>query len=312
MKRGAPVKLATSPAPAVQVQVQPSAEHAALALREAAVVMEPLARWLLRSGVSYPAFADMLKPVFLEAARGELERSGTSATQSALSMLSGLHRKDVRAFETSPRLAHASPRPSLPSQVFTRWLSDPRYRGAKGKPRVLPRMGAGRTFETLCRELSSDVHPRTVLDELVRLGLAGIDGENVVALANSFLPATQLSEVTALVSANVADHIAAAVSNITTTAPKSLEQSIFADGLTPGSVAQLQQTAREVWAKAFESVVVQARQHVDRDADAGGDMRMRFGVYFYSEPAGDAGLPDTPPPPKTSAKPRRARPRSKP
>lgn len=310
MNRDAIGKGAKAAAP--KAGAQPSAELAALALREAAVVMAPLALWLLRSGVSYPAFAEMLKPVFLEAARGELERSHTTATQSALSMLSGVHRKDVRSFESSPRSSQASLRPSLPSQVFTKWLSDARYRGADGKPRALLRSGAGRTFESLCRALSSDVHPRTVLDELLRLGLVSVDGDRVAVLANAFVPAAQLDEVTALVSANVADHIAAAVSNLTTKAPKSLEQSVFADGLTADSVALLHHTARGLWEKAFETIVTQAQQRVELDADPGGDMRMRFGVYFFSEPAADPAPRGSATRNKSPAKPSPARPRSKP
>jgi len=51
-------------------------DHAALALREATVLMAPIARWLLRSGVPYPAFADVLKSVFVDVARAELEGAG--------------------------------------------------------------------------------------------------------------------------------------------------------------------------------------------------------------------------------------------
>ena len=40
-------------------------------------------------------------------------------------------------------------------------------------------------YEALCRELSQDVHSRTVLDELLRLGLVRLDGETVVATARS-------------------------------------------------------------------------------------------------------------------------------
>ncbi len=284
MKRDAVDKRgATTAGP--KVVVQPSAEHAALALREATAVMAPLARWLLRSGVSYPAFAELLKPVFLEAARGELAQSGAAVTQSALSVLSGVHRKDVRTLAAAPPLGHAAPRPSLPSQVFTKWLTDARYRGPDGQPRALPRNGGGRSFEALCRTLSSDVHPRTVLDELLRLGLVQVDDDRVAVLANSFLPVARLDEITSLVSANVADHIAAAVSNLTTDAPKSLEQSVFADGLTADSVALLHRTARDLWQRAFETLVTQAQQCVDLDAEPGGEMRMRFGVYFFSEPA---------------------------
>ncbi len=308
MKRAPPANREIAP----ELKVQPNAANAELALREAAVLMRPVALWLLRHGVAYPAFAEQLKAVFLEAARGELERSGTNATQSALSMLSGVHRKDVRALALAPTAARAQPRPPLASQVFTRWLTDRRYRGADGKPRALPRTGARRSFESLCRELSNDVHPRTVLEELLRLGHVALEGEHVVVLAPSFVPSERLDEMTALFSASASDHIAAAVSNLTSNAPKLLEQSIYADGLTPASIDLLHQAAREAWARAFESVVQQARERVDHDAGGDGDLRMRFGVYFFSEPVAAATTPPAKLPAPEQAGRRRVRTRIKP
>jgi hypothetical protein len=290
MKRAPAVNRAASPRP----KVQPSAEHARLALREAALLMAPIALWLLRHGVSYPAFADMLKAVFLQAARDELERSDVAPTQSALSMLSGVHRKDVRAYTLAPATTHAQPRPPLSSQVLTRWLTDARYRAADGTPRVLPRAGARRSFEALCRELSNDVHPRTVLDELLRLGHVALDGERVVALVTSFVPSARLDEMTALFSANVSDHISAAVSNLTLKAPKYLEQSVYADGLTPASIELLHLAAREAWGHTFESMVTQARDRVDLDSAGDGNLRMRFGAYFFSEPVKAPAKPAAP------------------
>ena len=281
MKRSPP----ETPSRPPQASVQPSAEHAALALREAGVLMAPVVQWLLRHGVSYVDFADMLKTVFVHAAGSELARSSTQPTQSALSMLSGVHRKDVRALASAPGPAVVNPKPLLSSKVVTQWLTDPRYRSKDGTPRVLPRTGAKRSFESLCRELSNDVHPRTVLDELLRLGHVAIDGEQVTLLAGAYVPSARRDELTALFSANASDHMAAAVSNITLDAPKFLEQSIFADGLTPMSVDLLHQAARQAWASAFETVVAKARERVDHDtSDDAGAMRMRFGVYFYSEP----------------------------
>lgn len=261
-----------------------SPEHAELALREAAVLLAPIVLWLLRQGVSYPAFADLLKPLFVEAARSELERGGTKPTQSALSLLSGVHRKDVRDIVATPTAARPPARPTLAAQVFTRWLHDSRYRSRNGKPRALPRTGPGRTFETLCRELSNDVHPRTVLDELLRLGQIGLEEDRVVVRTDSFVPSPRIDEMTTLFSANAADHIAAAVSNLTSNAPRFLEQSIYADGLTQESVDLLQAAARQAWARAFESVVGRARERVDHDQRSDGNLRMRFGSYFFSEP----------------------------
>lgn len=273
----------------------PSEESAALALREAAVLLAPLATWLLRSGVSYGALASALKTVFVDAAQAELERAGTQPTYSALSVLSGVHRKDVRALcEAAPASGAPAVRGvPLASQVYTRWLSARRYRGRDGAPRTLPRSGPGITFETLAREVSVDVHPRTVMEELVRLGMVRVDGDLLVPVAASFVPSQRRDELTALFAANAGDHIAAAVHNLTTDAPRYLEQSVFADGLGQESVAVLHEMARGLWQTAFEDMVKAARLRVDRDDALPADrqQRMRFGVYFYSEPQGGAAEP---------------------
>lgn len=277
--------------PAPVEPLLPSEEGAALALREAAVLFAPLATWLLRSGVSYGALATALKPVFVEAARAEIERAGSRATHSAISVLSGVHRKDVRALaEAPPDRALPARGVPLASQVYTRWLSARRYRGRDGAPRALPRSGAGITFESLAREVSVDVHPRTVMEELLRLGLVVLEGDLLVPVQASFTPSQRRDELTALFAANAADHIAAAVHNLTLDAPRYLEQSVFADGLGSESVAQLHTLAREAWQRAFEEMVTAARRRVAADdgVPQAEQQRMRFGIYFYSEPQADA------------------------
>lgn len=280
------------------VSAVPSEEHAALALREAAVLLAPVVRWLLRNGVSYNALANQLKPVFVDAARAELERGGVQPTGSALSVLSGVHRKDVRTLTEAPRGAPPATTRGVPlaSQVFTRWMTARRYRMRDGAPRALPRSGAGITFETLSRELSLDVHPRTVMEELVRLGLVTLEGELVVPVSATFVPSRRLDELTALFSANAGDHIAAAVHNLTLDAPRYLEQSVFADGLGADSVATLHEHARAAWSDAFAMMVKEARKQVAADTDVpeAEQQRMRFGVYFYSEPTAPAPRPGKP------------------
>ena len=307
MKRSLP----QSPPAAPPAPVRPSAEHAELALREAVGLMAPIAQWLLRSGVSYPAFTEVLKSVFVEAARGELGRDNAKATQSALSMLSGVHRKDVRTIIETPGPSRTTPVPTLPSQVFTRWLTDRRYRDANGQPRALLRSGGRRSFDSLCREISNDVHPRTVLEELLRLGRVGIDGAHVVVLADAFVPSSRIDEMTSLFTANASDHLAAAVGNITRNDPKFLEQSIYADRLTPASADLLHASARLAWARAFDKMVTLAQSRVDHDAGSDGNMRVRFGVYFFSEPVPARGDP-VPPLPATPRKRAPRKTRSKP
>lgn len=271
-----------------KLTVVPSGEHAELALRESLVLMVPVVRWLIRNGVQHGAFSAALKSVFIDVAQQELLRSGTRVTDSAISVMSGVHRKDVRALGVG-RPREVLPRSvSLVSQVFTRWVTDARYRDEQGRPLALPRGGVEVSFEALAREVSSDVHPHTLLAEMERLGLVRVDAERVELCGESFVPAQGLQEMAALFAANAGDHLAAAVHNLTTDGPRFLEQSVFAEGLEPQSAEALGELARELWSAAFQRMVEEAQRRCDTDAAArqAGHTphRMRFGVYYYSEP----------------------------
>jgi hypothetical protein len=274
--------------------LQPTEANARLALREAANVLAPAALWAIRSGVGYPAFAEMLKAVFVEAAQKELAGQETEPTQSALSLLSGVHRKDVRTLMAGTPVKRNPPRPSLAAQVYTRWLSDPAYRGRDGRPKRLVQVGSKASFESLCHGISSDVHSRTVLDELLRLGHVALEGDRVVPLVLSFVPMPRLEEMTALMASHVADHLAAAVSNLGTSAPPFLEQAIHADGLSVNSVEVLHDGARAAWARVFGKMVRLAQERVEADRKGDGVERVRFGVYFFSEPTVEPAPPAGP------------------
>jgi hypothetical protein len=56
-------------------------------------------------------------------------------------------------------------------EVFTRWANDPDYCDQHGRPRVLDRVGEPGSFEALAACASRDVHPHTLLQELIRLGV---------------------------------------------------------------------------------------------------------------------------------------------
>ncbi|MFO1216854.1 MAG: DUF6502 family protein [Burkholderiaceae bacterium] len=265
---------------------QASDARARIALRAALALLVPLARWLVRNGVPYASFAPAMKTVFVEAARRELAGHDGKITDSALSVLSGVHRRDIREMGAAATPSAAQPKaPSVASQVFTRWLTDAALRGRDDQPVPLPKTGDGLSFDTLARQVSSDVHPRTLLAEMQRLGLVAIDGETVRLQAQAFVPQEGFEEMAELFSANVSDHLAAAVHNLHGDTPKFLEQSVFGGGLSEKSAAALGATARRLWKDAFRQMAAEAGAHLKRDAKQHDtSMRMRFGVYFYAEP----------------------------
>ncbi len=261
-------------------------------LQHALQALAPLVQAGLREGITYPQFAQALKATFYDAARAELAAQGRKRTDSAVSVLSGVHRKDVKALGGSQRRLPLAL--SVASQVYTRWLSAPDLTDASGQPRPLPRNGPAPSFEALARAVTTNVHPRTVLDELLRLKLATLDGDRVLPAQANFIPAAGYTEMAAFLAANVGDHAAAAAANLAGQSPPLLEQSVFADGLTPESVELLAVLARQAWKRVFDDTVALATQRVERDRELEGKLRMRLGVYFYAAPEDPVanGAPD--------------------
>lgn len=263
-------------------------------LQQALVIMQPLVLWLLRSGVRHAEFSVAIKRVFLEQATAELVRLQGKQTDSAISMLSGLHRKDVKALlaemgqqdRTYAEITRESlGRPTVPSQVMTRWL-------ASDWPDELPLAGVEQSFETLSHQVSRDVHPRAVLNELVRLGMAEQLAERVRLCRSAFVPDQRMAEAGNLLAGSTADHLAAGVHNLS--APggrKFLEQSVFADGLTEDSIKQLENLAGALWQQVLNTLVRAAVPLNEKDEPAGGDQRIRVGMFCYSEPIQRRAMP---------------------
>ena len=256
--------------------------------------LRPLLRLLLRHGVTSTAFAAALKPAFLEAARQELQAQAMPVTDSALTLLSGVHRRDVRALTRgeTPALStnDLNPPVSLAGEVVGRWMSDPTWQDAEGRPRELTRAA----FDELVSTVSQDVRPRALRDELARLGVVTCAEDGCVTLcAQGFAPRQGFAEMAALLAANLADHADAATANLQDGA-NFLEQALYVDRLKPASAAHLHQAATAAWQQMLPRLLREAQQRFESDqagSAPGPDVatapdtmprrRVRLGVYFY-------------------------------
>lgn len=258
-----------------------------MALEQAAVIAQPLATWLVRSGVGFREFSEALKVVYLQAAQAELERTGGRQTDSALSLLSGLHRKDVRALLPGVLIpfgqaAAESGRPTPASELVTLWLAE-----HDGRP--LPLLGASPSFEALAHAVSRDVGVRSLLEDLVRLGVARQEGEQISLVQQAFVPDAGRDEAARMVAGSASDHLSAAVHNLTAGDGRShLEQSVFADGLTEASVRELEQLSNRLWRNVLTAIVKAAEPLEAADRARGGTRRFRLGMYTFSGPMAPA------------------------
>jgi hypothetical protein len=252
-------------------------------------LLEPIARLCLARGVRFAAVEERLKRAFVDAARAASE--APSRDVSRVSAATGLTRREVTRISQDVTAA-AAERRSPATQIFTRWLGSNRFHDARGRPRPLKRQGKAPSFEALAQSVTQDVHPRTLLDELCRLGLAAVDEktDTVRLVRDAFVPRHDRLRMLGFLGANVGDHMAAAVANVLAEQPPHLEQALFADDLSAESTAALRALVAERWKDLLTSLVPRIQSLIDADAKAGrtADRRVRVGLYSYHAPMADA------------------------
>lgn len=187
--------------------------RADVVLDQTLTILMPLVRLMIANGVTYPQLVAALKPAFLQAAHAELAESGQRISDSAISIVSGVHRKDVRAL-TSHRRPPVPRLLSLAGEVIARWTSDARYIAEDGSPRALPLRnsaddGERPSFEQLTQSVSRDLHSRAVLDELSRLGVLEVTADIVRLRIERSIAGRQFIAALSIAASDVQDRLRA-------------------------------------------------------------------------------------------------------
>lgn len=257
-------------------------------LRAVRHMLRPLVRMLIRNGITFPVLADLLRGLYVEVAANDLLTDAKARTDSRISLMTGVHRKEIR------RLRAETPEdPPVPevittgTQVMSRWLA---LASADGVPPPLPRSAAGEatSFERLISTVTTDVRPRALLEEWLSQGLVRVDDQDYVHLNTAaFIPRPGGEEQQFFFGRNLADHIAAATANLAAgdTAPY-LDRSVHYDGMSPETIRRLEEAARAAAMRALVEVNRLASDLADTQpatpqAQPAG--RFNFGIYIYRD-----------------------------
>lgn len=258
-----------------------------LVLKALHQVLKPLIRLALSQGVNYPMLLETLKSVFVQVAEEDFKLAKREQTDSRISLLTGLHRKDVRRLRNQPEDHHnSSSIASLGSQLVGLWITHPDFIDATGKPKALPRLasaGGNVSFERLVAQVNKDIRSRPVLDEWLRVGVVHIDENDCVCLnTEAFVPNAGFEEKLFFFEQNIHDHLAATAHNLMNVTPPMLERCVYYDKLTPEAIAELKKLAEDQAMVALKAVNARAIElQVDSPAEVTADQRFNFAMYFY-------------------------------
>ena len=294
----------------------------ATALRQ---LLAPLARLALAQGVPHATLDELMKLALVDAADQAHAALPPHRRVSRITTATGIHRREVGRLVAALRDGAAElppPARSHASELFAHWRSQSAYLGADGTPAALPRQGPAPSFESLAQAITRDVHPRSLLDELLRLGLARLDADNdtVRLVRDGFVPQGDSARMLQVLGRNVGAHLEGAVDNVlhdgglaaaagpdgATAAASRLpaaptphfEQAIFASGLSPASLDEFRQLVTAQWQATLQAVVPALEALIARDAALAGTnaspeamyQQVRLGLYTHARPQA------TPPP----------------
>lgn len=259
-------------------------------------VLRPLVRLLLSHGIHFQVFCELVKSAYIQVADEEFKLESKPQTDSRISLLTGVHRRDVKRLRNEPLTESSlSQQASMSAQLLAIWSGQPEYLDENGAPLPLPRLaskGRDRSFEALVQSISKDFRARVVLDEWLRQGVAFLDEQDNVHLATDAFASPQGFEEKAFYfGQNIHDHLAATVHNLAGSPPPFLERCVFYDKLSPESVKEFTRFAEAAGMRTLHAAnrrAIELQKKDDGRPDA--LYRVNFGVYNFSEttPTDDA------------------------
>jgi len=148
-------------------------------LQAARRILRPLVRILLRNGIVSDALTELVRKTYVDVANEEFRIDGRTQTLSRVSVITGLNRKEVsRLLKLPPVDRSDEVWWNRAAHVLACWLRDDTFLDRKGDPLDLPFAGEGASFSELVRRHSGDMRPRSIADELLRLGaIEKVDGK---------------------------------------------------------------------------------------------------------------------------------------
>ena len=274
-------------------------ERHELLLGAVEAVLLPLARLCVVQGLPADHVEEVLKRVYVRAARERRRDSGGAIGAGArdvsqVAIATGLSRREVARLDAA-MLPRSVQKPSPVNQVYLRWSTSKRLRDDHGQARALPRTGKAPSFESLAQSVTRHVHPRSLLDEMLRQDLVTLseDGQTVHQQPNRYVPAKDEAQLYGFLGANVGDHLAAATANVIRREHSHFEQAIFADELSLESAAAVHKIVAEQWQRVLAEVVPELERMIAEDKAAGraANHRARIGLFTFHEPESDDDSP---------------------
>jgi hypothetical protein len=255
--------------------------------------LRPIVKRLLEMGIPFGALEVRLRELFVEVAESELALPAPRQTDSRISLVTGINRKEVKRIRSTKERLKAPRSFSInqATSLISRWMTDSETTDQRGRPQPLPyRAEGGPSFMKLARKLTGDLAPRVLLNELVRSGAAELlEGDLVVLRGDAYVPKAKQSELLIL-GEDPAELIETILRNIfSSESQRLLQRKVYYDNLGSDAADRIRVEMRRE-GERFLRRINRLLSKYDRDRNPqapGGDRRYAaLGVYFFDTSPG--------------------------
>ena len=160
-------------------------------------VLRPLIRILVRSGVRYDDFLELVRGVYVETAVRDGLGDSRKPTRAKISLSTGVPRRDVDRFIDNDGALPSAPKTltATLAEILNKWHTDPHFVGPYGIPLELEvRSQKSRSFSELVLAVDPHAPVGDVLEELIRLRTVVWSGEtHVRTVSRAFIPNEEMS-----------------------------------------------------------------------------------------------------------------------
>lgn len=252
-------------------------------------ILRPLVRLLLRNGVAYADFANLVRQTFVDVAGEDFDLPGRKQSVSRISVLTGINRKEVKRLLEETRDVPPAGENNRAARVVSGWMRDEKYNDKTGKPKALswgdPKAAGG--FETLVKQYSGDMPARSILDELIRVGAAKLTDNKVTLSSAGYVPAASNEELIRLSSIGVTDLLNTIEYNLSDNKKRTrLQLSVAYDNVTSTGVEMFRNLSKEKSIElltSLDSFLATQDRSVNPEVKGEGRYRTGLGIYYFEE-----------------------------
>ena len=195
-------------------------------------ILKPMIRILLRAGIPYLEFREVLKGAYVEAAVRDGIRGHTGPlTRAILADHTGIPLADVNRFIDDPAVLAPpeSTNQAIITEVLHIWCTDSHYIGPYGLPLELDlEETPGRNLTTLIYKADPSANPRTILRDMVEYGIVKPVG------LRHYRAVARMNISNDIMSPQALDYFGRTMTNLANTLANNLG--------TPGAVPRLQRS----------------------------------------------------------------------